>query len=156
MSLSLSPLFSSIVMLWETYSEILICPFNTKDQMESCYMAVSTGDPKLQKVLHFWCHKHFFLCMDSFKRTDGSSKQKERQILQCVPWAFSSLGLFSLEKRRFSGDLVAGYNYMVKGFKEDRSRLFLEAQNSRTRGSKPKLEHGKFPLDIRKSLLPEK
>lgn len=60
------------------------------------------------------------------------------------------MGVFSLEKRKFSGDLVAVYNYMVKGFREDKARLFSEVHDSRTRGNKPKLKHGKFPLDIRK------
>jgi len=69
---------------------------------------------------------------------------------------FSGLGQFNLKKQKFSGDLVAVYNYMVGGFREDKARLFSKVHNSRTSGNKPKLEHGKFPLDIRKTLSPKK
>lgn len=52
---------------------------------------------------------------------------------------FSGLGLFSLEERRLGRNLVAVYNYMVKGFREDRARLFVEVHNGRTRSNKLKM-----------------
>lgn len=63
------------------------------------------------------------------------------------------LGLFSLDKRRLSEDLIDVYKYLKGGYKEDRDRLFLVLSCDRTIGNwhRPKCE--KFYLDIRKSFL---
>lgn len=61
------------------------------------------------------------------------------------------LGLTEFKSRQ--RDLIAVYNYLTGGFREDRDRLFSEAHSSRMRGNRHKLEHGKFQWEIRVVVL---
>jgi len=61
--------------------------------------------------------------------------------------------LFSLEKRRLQGDLIAAFQYLKGAYRKDGEGLFTRVCSDRTRGKSCKLQEGRFRSDIKKKFF---
>ena len=75
--------------------------------------------------------------------------------LECLPYEdrLRELGLFSLEKRRHQGDLIAAFQHLKGAYRKAGEGLFIRASSNRMRRNGFKLEEGRFRLDLRKKFF---
>ena len=67
----------------------------------------------------------------------------------CYGEKLRELGVFSLEKRRLWGDLIAAFENLKRAYRWEGEQHFILSGSDRTRENDLKLKEGRYRLDIR-------
>ena len=91
--------------------------------------------PHLEYCIQAWGPQHR-KDVELMERVQRSATKMIRGLEQ-LPYKdrLRELGLFSLEKRRLQGDLIATFQYLKGAYKQEWTQLFERVDNSRTRGN---------------------
>ncbi|PKU39144.1 hypothetical protein llap_10554 [Limosa lapponica baueri] len=109
--------------------------------------------PHLDYCIQLWSpqHKKGMGSLERFQR-NATKMMRELEHLSYEDRLRES-GLYSLEKRRLQGDLIAVFWYLKGTYKKVGEGLFTRACSDRLKGNGFKLKEGRFRLDIRKILF---
>jgi len=102
--------------------------------------------PHLEYCIQVWspqCRRD----VDQLKRV----QRKDKKMIQATEHPpcedrLRELGLFSPEKRRLQGDLIAAFQYLKEGCNREGNRLFSKAYCGRKSGNVFELEQKRFRL----------
>ena len=110
--------------------------------------------PHPEYCIQFWSSQHKKNMLELLKRVQRRATKMIRG-LEHLPYEdkLRELGLFSLEKRRFWGDLIVASQYLKQDYRKAGEALFIRTYSNRTRGNDFKLEESRFRLDISKKFF---
>jgi len=104
--------------------------------------------PHLESCIQLWSpqHKDIELLEQVWRRATKIIRGLEHLSYED---RLRQLGLFSLEKRRLWGDLIATFQYLKGAYKKDGKNIFNRACCNRSGSNGFELRAGRYRLDIR-------